>query len=192
MAFSQRGLTFLLRSAVRALRGLSSAERSRGSTQRRGPVAGRQGQPSGGVAGRRGAEAGPDSPYPGDYRGTGTISYSPEADGAPDPGEIVWTWVPYEEDHTRGKDRPVLVIGYDRGRLLALMLTTRDRNKAGRRDGDYLDLGTGAWDVRGRPSEVKLDRVLQLEPDRVRREGAVLPRASFEQVARAMRGRGWS
>ena len=69
--------------------------------------------------------------------------------------------MPYEEDHSQGKDRPVLVIGNDRGRLLALMMTCRDRNNARSRDEDYVDIGSGAWDVRGRPSEIKLDRVLQ-------------------------------
>ncbi len=40
--------------------------------------------------------------------------YAPKANGKPDPGEVVWAWVPYEEDPSQGKDRPVLVIG-DRG-----------------------------------------------------------------------------
>jgi PemK-like, MazF-like toxin of type II toxin-antitoxin system len=43
-----------------------------------------------------------------------------------DPGEIVWTWVPFEEDHRQGKDRPVLVIGHDGPWLLALPLTSKD------------------------------------------------------------------
>jgi hypothetical protein len=34
------------------------------------------------------------------------MSYSPRTDGAPDPGEVVWTWVPFEENDGRGKDRP--------------------------------------------------------------------------------------
>ena len=34
----------------------------------------------------------------------------PEARRDPDPGEIVWTWVPYEEHDGRGKDRPVLLV----------------------------------------------------------------------------------
>ena len=38
-------------------------------------------------------------------------SYEPEADGQPDPGEVVWGWVPFEEDPSQGKDRPVLLIG---------------------------------------------------------------------------------
>ena len=36
--------------------------------------------------------------------------YAPEADGEPDPGEVVWAWVPYEDDPSQGKDRPVLLL----------------------------------------------------------------------------------
>ena len=39
------------------------------------------------------------------------IEYSPDLDGDPDPGEVVWTWVPYEDDPNQGKDRPVVIIG---------------------------------------------------------------------------------
>src|ERR1700682_1667148 len=38
------------------------------------------------------------------------LVYSPDLDGRADPGEVVWTWVTYEEDPTRGTDRPVLVV----------------------------------------------------------------------------------
>jgi hypothetical protein len=72
------------------------------------------------------------------------------------------------------------------------MMTSRDRNNDRSRDEDYVDIGSGPWDVRGRPSEIKLDRVLQLDPEAVRREGAVLPRATFEKVAQGMRRRGWN
>ena len=50
------------------------------------------------------------------------IAYTPDMDGDADPGEVVWAWVPYEEDPNRGKDRPVVVIGRastDRGPRLA-------------------------------------------------------------------------
>ena len=44
------------------------------------------------------------------------VEYSPRPSTAmADPGEIVWTWVAYEEDPTQGKDRPVLVVGRDGG-----------------------------------------------------------------------------
>ena len=194
MAFSPQGLNRLLNTALRAIRALSG---SGSSARPRGTAPGNRPQPRGGGGGGSaagtgtGTGTGTGSRYVGDYLGAGTISYSPQTDGSPDPGEIVWTWVPYQEDYSQGKDRPVLVIGNHRGRLLALMMTSRDRNNARSRDEDYVDIGSGAWDVRGRPSEIKLDRVLQLDPDAVRREGAVLPRATFEKVAQGMRRRGW-
>jgi hypothetical protein len=127
-------------------------------------------------------------PYPGDYRGNVSPRYSPNPDGKPDPGEIVWSWVPYEEDHSRGKDRPVLLIGRDDGWLLGLMLTSKDHDN-GQRSDDYVDIGTGAWDPRGRPSEVKVDRVVRLNPADVRREGAILDKRAFQLVARRLNGR---
>ena len=137
----------------------------------------------------RGSRSGMSGEYPGDFCGRVAVSYAPDPDGEPDPGEIVWTWVPYEEDHSRGKDRPVLIIGHDDPYLLVLMLTSKDRNNASSSDADYLDIGTGAWDLDGRPSEVKLDRVIRVRPEDVRREGAVLPRDRFDDVARGLERR---
>jgi hypothetical protein len=129
-------------------------------------------------------------PYPGDFTGTVAVEYSPRDDGSPDPGEIVWTWVPYEEDHSRGKDRPVLIVGRDEPWLLGLQLTSKDHDRDaadearwGRR---WMDIGTGAWDKRGRPSEVRLDRVLRINPATVRREGATLDKKRYQEVTRSM------
>jgi hypothetical protein len=143
------------------------------------------------AAGRRTAERGgtaerPEAltePYPGDWTGPVGPSCRPLSDGEPDPGEVVWTWVPFEEDHGRGKDRPVLVVDRAGDRLLCLMLTSRDRSDHVARDPDYVDVGTGPWDSRGRPSEVRLDRVVQVLPADVRREGAVLPEDRFRRMA---------
>lgn len=33
------------------------------------------------------------------------VEYTPDMDGEADPGEVVWAWVPYEDDPHRGKDR---------------------------------------------------------------------------------------
>ncbi|MDO4251893.1 MAG: type II toxin-antitoxin system PemK/MazF family toxin [Rothia sp. (in: high G+C Gram-positive bacteria)] len=126
------------------------------------------------------------SVYPGDYRGQVNFTYSPDPDGDPDPGEIVWTWVPYEEDHSQGKDRPVILIGRDGPYLLALMLTSKDHNNSAQRDRHYLDIGTGSWDKEGRPSEVKLNRIIRVDPTQVRREGAVLDRATFDRIQDAL------
>jgi hypothetical protein len=119
------------------------------------------------------------------------LGYSPKSDGRPDPGEVVWAWVPYEEDASQGKDRPVLVIGQDGDELLALGLTSKDHDvdaaqeeRAGR---EWMDIGTGAWDAQRRPSEVRLNRVLRLDPAGVRREGAALPQDVFDAVLEAAR-----
>lgn len=119
------------------------------------------------------------------------LRYAPLADGRPDPGEVVWAWVPYEEDPGHGKDRPVLVIGEEDGALLALALTSHDHDVDAEQESgagrEWMDIGTGAWDARGRPSEVRLNRLLRLAPSEVRREGAALPRDIFEAVLEAAR-----
>lgn len=130
-------------------------------------------------------------PYPGDFRGTPRISYRPADDGDADPGEIVWTWVPYEEDHTKGKDRPVLIIGRDGKWLLGLQLTSKDHDRDTRQEARqgrrWMDIGTGPWDEQNRPSEVRVNRILRVDPDRVRRIGAVLDKERFTRVAAAVR-----
>ena len=118
-----------------------------------------------------------------------TIAYAPDLDGAADPGEVVWAWVPFEENDGRGKDRPLLVIGRRGGELVGLMLSSQqDRSD----DRDWISVGTGAWDREGRESFVRLDRVLEVGEHDIRRECAVLDRDRFERVAGELRGRfGW-
>ena len=125
------------------------------------------------------------SDYPGDYRDMINFEYSPSLDGDADPGEIVWTWVPFEEDHSQGKDRPVLLVGRDGEYLLALMMTSKDHNNREHADSNYLDIGSGPWDPQGRASEVKLNRVIRVRPDAMRREGAIMPEDTFRLIARA-------
>lgn len=106
---------------------------------------------------------------------------------------MVWGWIPYEDDYRRGKDRPALVIGRDGGWLLALMLTSRDKDRsegAQRRHEVWMDIGSGSWDRERRPSEVRIDRVIRLAEASVRREGAILGRRIFAAVAEAVREHG--
>jgi hypothetical protein len=117
------------------------------------------------------------------------LAYAPELDGQADPGEIVWTWVPYEEDPRQGKDRPVLVVGRQSRTLFGLMLSSQS-DRDGQRH--WLALGPGEWDRDQRPSWVRLDRVLTMREDSIRREGAVLDRRRFDRVGQALRtGYGW-
>lgn len=127
---------------------------------------------------------------PSAHHGGRVVVYAPDLDGDADPGEIVWTWVRYEDDPHQGKDRPVLVVGRDGRTLLGLMLSSQNERDGQR---NWLALGPGDWDRDRRPSWVRLDRVLEVDEDGIRREGAVLDRTRFETVAAELRhGYGWS
>ena len=118
------------------------------------------------------------------------LVYAPDLDGRADPGEIVWTWVVYEDDPTKGKDRPVLVVGRDRTTLLGLMLSSQDHHRG---DRNWVGIGTGSWDFELRESWVRLDRVLDVPEEGIRREGAILARETFEVVAARLRAEySWS
>ena len=117
------------------------------------------------------------------------LGYAPSRDGEPDPGEIVWTWVPYEENDGRGKDRPVVIVAASHaGEWLAVQLTS----KAHDADRDYVSLGSGDWDASGRPSWARIDRLFRVRTDGMRREAAALDAPRFERVAAALATRyGW-
>lgn len=128
--------------------------------------------------------------YPGDFTGPLTPTYEPRDDDRADPGEVVWAWVPYEDDPTQGKDRPALVVARDGDWLLALPVTSRDHDRDAAQEeaaGRYwVDIGSGAWDARRRPSEARVNRIVRLVPESVRRIGARLDRARFAEVCAAM------
>lgn len=128
--------------------------------------------------------------YPGDFTGTPVIVYQPSNDDRPDPGEVVWTWVPYEEDHSKGKDRPVLLIGRDGDWLLGLQVTSQDHDRDAAQEARagrlWMDIGTGAWDRERRPSEARVNRIIRIAAADVRRVGAMLNEDIFAQVATAV------
>ncbi|MET4637113.1 type II toxin-antitoxin system PemK/MazF family toxin [Mycetocola sp. 2940] len=138
---------------------------------------------------------------PGRYGSTATVevdatrvgrvrmAYVPSTDGNPDPGEIVWTWVPFEERDGRGKDRPVLLVAAEpSGAALAVQLTSKPHGDAE----NFVSIGRGSWDAQGRPSWVGIERVFRVHPDGMRREAAALDADRFSQVAGAIRARyGW-
>ena len=210
-------LTAALRTAARSpavrrgVRDLGRAATRAVTRQRRGAGGGRRGRLHG-----TGPAPAPVSP---DGEGAHALAdrssaaplalvHAPRADGRPDPGEIVWGWVPFEEDLSRGKDRPVLVVAEEDAAvggsdgtgpvLVALMLTSRDRTEPGTTAMDehgatWVDIGSGSWDRQGRPSEVRADRLLRLAPEAVRREGGRLDRAGYDRIAAAVREvHGWS
>lgn len=110
-----------------------------------------------------------------------TIEYSPRIDGDPDPGEVVWTWVPFEEDPTQGKDRPVVIIGRRNGNLVGIPLTTKRDDRE-----PQVSVGTGTWDSERRTSYARIWRLLDVDEAKMRREGAILDRARFDAVIDAV------
>ena len=48
-------------------------------------------------------------------------------------------------------------------------------------------IGSGDWDSQGRPSEVRLDRVIRIDDHAVRREGAIMPMELFSRVVSEVR-----
>lgn len=117
------------------------------------------------------------------------LAYAPTQDGDPDPGEIVWTWVPYEENDGRGKDRPVAIVAASgRGEFLAVQLTSKGDDH----DPDHVSIGSGQWDSAGRPSWARIDRVFRVRSEGMRREAASLDPARFAILTRALAERyGW-
>ncbi|QFQ29926.1 type II toxin-antitoxin system PemK/MazF family toxin [Janibacter melonis] len=131
----------------------------------------------------------PGRAYPGDFSGEAGSPFATPT-GSVGAGEVVWAWVPFEEDHRRGKDRPALVIGADGPWLLGLPMTSQDHDldetqerRAGRQ---WIDVGSGDWDRRRRRSEARLDRVVRLDPAQVRRAGGSVDRAVYDAVLVAL------
>lgn len=133
----------------------------------------------------------PTGGYPGDFRGLPALAYAPHADGNVDPGEVIWGWVPFEEDYSQGKDRPVLAIGFDGPWILALPMSSKDHDADAaqeRRAGRFwVEIGSGEWDRQHRPSAVRLDRIVRMNPQAVRRQGGKVSEAVFNRVADGLR-----
>ncbi|MHA3722391.1 type II toxin-antitoxin system PemK/MazF family toxin [Leucobacter sp. HY1910] len=102
--------------------------------------------------------------------------YAPAPNGLADPGEVVWTWVPYAENNGEGKDRPVLIIArIDGAHTAGCYLSTKAHR-------GYVSLGSGAWDRSGRESFLAPERILSINNLAIRREAQVVPREVFERA----------
>lgn len=119
-----------------------------------------------------------------------SVGYSPSRNRLPDSGEIIWTWVPYEENDGRGKDRPVLVIGrHGADRVYAVRMTSKPHD----RDRDFISIGSGAWDGQGRESWVDIEQLYSVHHEGMRREAAALDAGRYGRVAQALIQRyGWA
>ena len=108
------------------------------------------------------------------------VEYTPALDGDPDPGEVVWAWVAYEDDPSQGKDRPSSssAAAETRGSLVGIPLTSKRTSSD-----PQVPVGTGPWDREGRPSYARIDRVLDLDASRGAR--ARCSAATFRRVVAA-------
>lgn len=142
---------------------------------------------AGGSVPRTGAHTVVEVPLP--ERGGVRLQYAPSRNGQPDAGEAVWAWVPFQEDPTRGKDRPLLIIArHDAQHMLALKLTSKPRE----RDSAHLGIGSGPWDVQGRPSWIDIEQLYRVHRAGIRREAAPVGSDVFGRVSDALVTRyGW-
>lgn len=162
-------------------RALTRPRRRRPGTVRRPPVRADGGTP------RIGAHTTVEVPVP--PQGSVRLEYAPSRNGRPDAGEVVWAWVPFQEDPTYGKDRPLLIIApHDAQHMLAMKLTSRPRDGAR----DHLAIGSGPWDAQGRPSWLDIEQVYRVHRSGIRREAAPVGVAVFDRVSRTLSARyGW-
>lgn len=182
----------LARLAGKLLREVSSAKTSNATGHQSGRVATPSRPRAASSAGRAGAQAQapvvvPSGQSATDFDGLPEMRYRTKGPGGYESGQMVWTWVAYEEDATQGKDRPVLLIGSDAGWLLGTPATSKDhdRDKAQEaRAGRYwVEIGRGEWDKKNRVSEVRTDRIVRIDPTKVRRPAGYVPEDAFQLVA---------
>ena len=113
-----------------------------------------------------------------------SIVYAPDMDGQTDPGEVVWAPVLLEGDAEKSRERAVVVVGRHKQILLGALISTHDRHAD---SPHWLFIGSGAWDPEGRPSWVRLDRILEVPESGIRRSGAIMPRRRFDRIAARLR-----
>ncbi|MDQ0713682.1 hypothetical protein QFZ55_003134 [Streptomyces luteogriseus] len=111
-------------------------------------------------------------------RGTRTAAPAATPEGRPQPAEIWWADVPYE-DETRTKDRPCLVLAVRGERATVAKITTRFRDE---RTG-VIPLPPGSvGDTQGRASFLETDELREVPVWGFRRRVGVVDPALWDQV----------
>ncbi|MBG6122114.1 type II toxin-antitoxin system PemK/MazF family toxin [Corynebacterium aquatimens] len=114
------------------------------------------------------------------------IFYAPDMDGQAESGEVVWFSPPTDPP----QERSMLVVGRDRHEVLGLLISANENHTD---DEDWLPIGSGEWQASGTPCWVRLDKVLSIPEDNVRRRGTLFPPRRFERIADSLRKRfDWS
>lgn len=116
-----------------------------------------------------------ETPLPDLPIGKVKLGYRPRhPDGRPDPGEIVWAHVPFADDPSKGKNRPVLIVGRaENGNLVGVQLTSKLHRK-----------GIGIeWGPDRQRSVIRTDRLIQVDPaNNFRKEGAYVRKPEFQSI----------
>lgn len=135
-------------------------------------------------------QAGPDPRKPATIRVERTadrarsIFFAPDMDGQADSGEVVWVWAPTDGVNAPPSERAVLVIGRTRTTVLGLLISP---NPVHAEEDSWLEIGSGEWDESGRQCWIRLDRILEISEEQVRRQGTLFPQRRFERIANRLR-----
>ncbi|WP_169331397.1 type II toxin-antitoxin system PemK/MazF family toxin [Corynebacterium ulceribovis] len=117
-----------------------------------------------------------------------SILYAPDMDGHADPGEVVHVRFT-EENSDQAAERQVLVVGRQGHTLLGTLISTNEDHA---NETNWVAIGSDSFS-HGKPSWVRVDRVLEIPESGIRRDGSIMPARRFAVVARALRLRhGWS
>ncbi|AWB82439.1 hypothetical protein C3B44_08835 [Corynebacterium yudongzhengii] len=119
------------------------------------------------------------------------LIYGPDIDGPADAGEIVWLRVPENGPNQPPVERAILVVGRSMNQeLLGLLISPAPEHAD---EENWFPIGSGQWQPTGEPCWLRLDRIIQVPENWVRRQGALFPERRFERLARVLRERfDWS
>ena len=113
-----------------------------------------------------------------------SIFFAPDMDGHADSGEVVWVWAPTDGDSSTPIERAMLIVGRTHSTVLGLLISPNPSHA----DEDYwLEIGSGEWDEAGRQCWIRLDRILEVSEQQIRRKGILFPQRRFERVANRLR-----
>ncbi|MGV0326782.1 type II toxin-antitoxin system PemK/MazF family toxin [Corynebacterium confusum] len=113
-----------------------------------------------------------------------SIFFAPDIDGQADSGEVVWVWAPTGGPQSPPTERAVLVVGRTRTTVLGLLISPNPEHAE---DDCWLEIGSGEWDESGRQCWIRLDRLLEISEEQVRRQGILFPQRRFERIANRLR-----
>lgn len=118
-----------------------------------------------------------------------SIYYAPDMDGQADPGEVIWVWIQPDLPDYPARERAMVVVGRTQHILLGLLISPNPEHAE---EDNWIDIGSGGWDIAGRQCWVRLDKILEVPESTIRRQGAIIPRRRFERIAHRLRSEyGW-